>query len=499
MSRAIEQRLRRALEQQAAATVVAPDGWERLRGRIRDRGDDRRRRIVQWGVLAPAAAVAVVALLVLVRADNGGDDELRVAGDSGQLFLVPTGVDGRFRPVAADDDLPFPRPPEATTRAFGHRAGDRFALEASVVIRVPADPEVVGAVPEPEPLPVFGRGVPVARDHFGQRILSWPQADGQTVEVATYGLTQADLVRLAESLLAGDARSAEPALPPGFSPVDSAARDTGSTSVQTWEADDGTRFEVSIAEVTGATLDDVAVWLPGGRAVKVRGTTGVFSDRHGGDLVWLEQGRAAVTVHGTGLSEPELMAIAEGLRPVGTREWRELVDRARGLRDDSLVSGLPFRADTPPPDPPRERRTGRPLTSANAFLLIRPVKARLAPPCPGSESGPLAPVVVETVGGRDAACYSLGPPLFDAESVAAATARPDPASGRWAVELTPTADGVARLAALSRESTSGQVAVLVDGELVAVPDLAQGSRAGAVVVTGLDERTARRLAERLQR
>jgi len=52
--------------------------------------------------------------------------------------------------------------------------------------------------------------VTVAGDAFGRRILSWTQADGRTVGVMTFGLTQADLSAVAESLLAADATIAPP-------------------------------------------------------------------------------------------------------------------------------------------------------------------------------------------------------------------------------------------------------------------------------------------------
>jgi preprotein translocase subunit SecD len=67
------------------------------------------------------------------------------------------------------------------------------------------------------------------------------------------------------------------------------------------------------------------------------------------------------------------------------------------------------------------------------------------------------------------------------------------------VELTLTTDGAARFDALARDvGTGGQIAVVVDGRVVSAPRLAGGPPPNKGVVTGLDEPTARGLADRLR-
>ena len=497
MSSPVEERLRRALEQQAEATTVASDGWRQIRTRIDQDGRRRRPAILRWTMLVPAAALGV-ALVVLAQMRGDGDREIQVTGGSGRLFLVPTGVEPRFHPASADTDPPVPSPPPGTYRAFGRRAADGVALDASVVITVPVARGVVGAITEPAPLRVLDRDVAVARDDFGQRILTWTQSDGQTVEVMTYALSDAELVALAASLLPGDAAKDTPTLPSGFTPVTSGNVPTDiMIAFSLWEAADGSRFHVSVTEPQPATIDDLVRWLPGGRAVQVRGSTGIVSDRTGTVyLIWIERPGAVVSMDATGLAAAELLAIAEGLQPVDDDAWRGLVARAGRSMEGS---GAPF---TVQPGSPQERspsptRSSQVLTSENSYLLLRPVTGRLDPPCPGpSTGGPSDPVVAERVAGQELACYRVGPPLFFPGSVASATAVPIlPDGDRWVVAVRPNAEGRRALETLARQP-GAQVVVLVDGEVVAAPRL-DASMVDEVLVTGLDESAARKLADRL--
>jgi preprotein translocase subunit SecD len=92
-----------------------------------------------------------------------------------------------------------------------------------------------------------------------------------------------------------------------------------------------------------------------------------------------------------------------------------------------------------------------------------------------------------------------GPPGLDADDVATASARQERGGGRWEVEFTLTAEGSSRLGMFRRDSgPEGRVALLVDGQVVAVPILADGPAAGGIV-PGPDEATARRLVDRLRR
>ena len=490
ISGSTEERLRRALAQHAQTTTTAPDSWPRIRARIAPNGHGQGPRRVRWAILAPAAAVGVVGLILLVSlAGHDGDGVVRVTGGPERLYLAPTGVDGRFRLSGADTDPQTSSQPGGIFRAFGRRGPDSVALQASAVITVPSDFALVGAEPEPAPLRVLGRDVAVSRDDFGRRILAWSQADGQTVGVMTSDLSEGELAALAESLIGGDATKDVPTLPTGFTPVHSGPLPGGPprVSFQNWEADDGDSFNVSVNEVPGVTIDDLAWYLPGGRATTVRGRTAIYSDRRDADLVWIERPGTVVTVHAIGVSENDLVALAEGLRPVDEAAWNDL--RARALRPSG----------SPPSAILDSLGTPKVLTPANSYFVVAPVDGQSIPPCRPDPSAPSAAVVAGKVGDQEVTCYRLGPAQIAADDVSTATARQSRATEGWEVEFTLSTEGAARFEALLRAvGAGGQVAILVDGRLVSAPRVSSPSAAPNGVVTGLDEQTARRLADRLK-
>lgn len=498
MNASVEERLRRALAHQAATTTTAPDGWRRIRARIEGRRL-LRPGFARWGVLAPAAAVGVVVMIVAaVLAGSGDDGRVHVAGGPGRLYLAPTGVDGSFHLLAAGSDPQTPSP-AGHYRAYGRRAADGVALEASAVIVVPGDFALIGAIPEPQPLQVLGRDLTVSGDDAGTRTLSWAQADGRSVAVITFGLSQPDLVVLAESLLRAEADTAAPALPPGFVAIRDGALADGlpNVSFSTWEAAPGRRFTVNVSDVPAISVDDLAWWLPGGRATKVRGTTAIYAAHPEGALAWIERPGTTVSVYATGMSEKELTTIAENLRPVDAAAWRDLVARAPGKGP-----GVPIISGSGPGGPPPPPPTGpsKLLTADNSYFLIQPVQGRSAPPCPAASAGPLSPTVAERRDGQDVACFQVGPPALDAGDVATATARQNRGTGLWEVEFTLTAEGAARFGGLAREvGAGGQIVIRVDGQVVSAPGLGNVAPTTTGMVTGLDEQTARRLADRLKK
>jgi hypothetical protein len=485
MSTPVEQRLRRALAQQAEATTTSPDGWRRIQARRPQGAGAGRPALKRWTVLAPAAAFAVV-LLVLAAVGSGGDRDrtLRVTGDPEPLHLLPTGVEPRFRLIGVTTGTAGDPPPPSTYRAFGRRAADGVAVQASVVITMPGDRARNGATPEPEPLRVLGHDVILATDPFGQRTARWHQPDGREVGLLTYGLSPAELVTVVESLLPGDASKDAPSLPAGFSSIGSGSMPGGAppTVTQTWQSDDGASFMLTVVEEAGATVDKLAMWMPGGQARKLRGTTAIYVSAREAYLAWPERPETTVVVQARGLSEPELVAIAEGLRPVSGVEWRELTARFRPP---------PTPADVPPVSGPPPGVAPSPDT----WLVFVPVKSRVAPPCRGIHFLELA----ERRGGQEVACYNVTAPALDAGDVAGAAVRQDRSTGTWTVELRLTEAGTARLAGLFRDvGSGGQYAVVVDLEVVAAQRF-DASPSGTGVITGLDEQTARSIAERLTR
>lgn len=481
MNGRVEERLRRALAEQAETTRTSPDGWREIQARRAGAG--RRPAFMRWTVLAPAAAVAMVLLLVAVASGRDDDRTLRVTGSAEPLHLLPTGVEPRFRLLDVATTTPGGPPPPSTYRTFGRRAPDGVTLEASVFITMPGDRARNGATPDPTPVRVQGSEVILATDPFGQRTARWYQADGREVGLLTYGLSQAELVTVIESLVPADAATAAPALPAGFTPIKTGSMG-GPTSFtsQSWEAGDGDRFSVTVTEHSDVTKDDLASSIPGSRATKVRDTTGLFLAQGEAHLVWIERPGTVVSLQASGLSERELIAIAESLRPVDEARWQELIAQHRPSPPQEL---------TAPPDigPPPGA-----VPPTNNYFLLLPVRGRSAPPCTAS---PL--VFPERAGGQDVVCYEVAGPRVTADDVESAVAREERGTGRWAVDYTLTSAGAAHMEALFREvGAGGQFAIVVDGRLVSAPRL-EGLPAAKGIVTGLDESTARSLADRLTR
>lgn len=495
MNGSVEERLREALGQRAEATRVASDAWPAIRARA-----DRRPAFPRWTVLVPAVAVVLVVVVLAAGVDRG-DRTVRVTGKTGRLYLVPTGVEPRFTLRDINNGPDVSRRPAWTYRVFGRPTADGATLAASVVVVVPADRAVDGSTPEPEPLRVHGRDVAVAGDDFGQRILSWTQADGRTIGVMTFGLSQTELVALAESLLPADATVAAPSLPPGFTAIGTGAvsDEVPLRSLQVWEAKDGDRFNVSIVESKEDTAGELAWWLPGGRAIEVRGKNGVSLARAKVLLAWRERPGTTVVLEGQGLTERELLEIAEGLHPVDDDGWRELSARSA----PRVSSAVP--SHTGPGAPPsglqEQPQIGPPpgvLPDPNSYFIGLAVRGRSAPPCAAVGGTAVLPQWYE---GQQVACYHVTPRRFlDAGDVATAEARPSGATGEWEVAFTLTPDGAGRFRALFDEvGPGGQFAVLLDGQIVSAPAFADRPPGDTGVVTGLDEQAARRLADRLGR
>jgi len=123
--------------------------------------------------------------------------------------------------------------------------------------------------------------------------------EARSVGVMTFGLSQTELIAVAESLLTGDVAIAVPRLPTGFTPAGSGAYTSlPPVTLQSWAAADGDRFSVAVAYGSAATIDYLAGWLPGGRARKIRDTTGVYLSREESYLMWIERPGTVVTLQG---------------------------------------------------------------------------------------------------------------------------------------------------------------------------------------------------------
>lgn len=477
----VEERLRRALAQEAETTTTSTDAWRHIQARRA--GARRRPAFLRLTVLAPAAAmVAVIVVLVAVVAGDG-ERTLRVAGGLRPPHLVPDGVGTRFHLIGGNVAVPGDAPASFTYRAFGRRAADGVALVASVVITMPGDRARSGATPEPVPLRVLGQDLTVATDPFGQRNLRWTQKDGRDVGLLTYGLAQNELVAVVESLLLGDAATAPPSLPNGFDRVDQGSvAGTRSITSDIWHVNDGASLMVTVADDPGVSVDELAVWLPGGHATKVRGKTALRLEARETYMTWVERPGMTVTLQARNIAETDLLAIANGLRPMTDAEWGGLIG---GQGRPPMVP--PLLPDVGPPP-------GVPLPPPG-FVVV-PVVQRLAPPCGPLRSGKILP---ERREGRELACYEVGDPSLDAGDMAMTGLQRDPATGTWTLEFTLTTDGANKFERLFRDvGPNGQVAFVLDGKLVATSRFGEAAPAGKGVVTGLDEQTARVLPDRLK-
>jgi hypothetical protein len=484
MTSPVEKRLRHALRQEADTVDPPDDAWARIRARVEPehrRLDLLRPRVV----LAAGAAVALLAVVMAAMFGGGGDTRVQVTTESARLYLAPAGVDGYDLVYAVIDPEGASTGPAGEMRVFGRRAPDGVALSASVVVMVPADP-FAGDVEE-RTLRVGNAEVPVYGDELGRRIVRWPDDDGRTVGVATFGLGDEELAAVVASLQGGPALEVQPSLPPGFAEVHRGQMPMAPFRLtdQNWQSSDGRSFSVTVVDVPGIALDMIAGEQPGGHAVDVRGTTGIVTDADLAVLSWIERPGTLVQIMSPELDEAALRRIAEGLRVIDEGAWKALYATAERheLPRDNLT---PIPGEAPP------------NISGDSFLLVRPVLRRVGPPCAAVVVGHSAAVLPEVREGEEVACFEVGPPGLEASDVARARAGADQAGGLWHVELTLSARGASRADALARMvGAGGQLAVVVDGRVVSAPVLATSSLRGPVMVTGLDERSARDLAGRL--
>jgi preprotein translocase subunit SecD len=151
-----------------------------------------------------------------------------------------------------------------------------------------------------------------------------------------------------------------------------------------------------------------------------------------------------------------------------------------------------------------------PSVVSTARVQMRPVisvaaKGSASPIC--TLAGGCAAIAVpegEAIVAGDAgetSVYHLGPAVVTGEDIVQAQARSDPISG-WSVEYQlsqrgTTAFSVATLQAFGRPTPQNEIAILVDGIVVAAPQVQAQITAGKSAIYGLTEDEARRLADLL--
>ena len=136
-----------------------------------------------------------------------------------------------------------------------------------------------------------------------------------------------------------------------------------------------------------------------------------------------------------------------------------------------LLAGCGDGGGTPDPERP----------PADLVQLRAVVSASASPPCVG---GAVA---------FDGRCLVLGPVAVDADDVRTARVTATPPTGK-ALSLVFTPAGDKAYVALATQQLRGQVAVLVEGKVVAVPTVQSPDSSGGIVVTGVDDASRRRVA-----
>ncbi len=215
-----------------------------------------------------------------------------------------------------------------------------------------------------DPTPVTVRGV--HGSYWGRvHTLSWDEPPGRPVVVSGDALSLEDLLAIADGLDARpDGGFDMSRAPDGYVEVaegpGTASEGTNLRNVIYWDGA-GRGFDVRVVDGTQAPPGASLSPFFGDRLVEVRGhhavvgprlaSAGLVSDQQTAFLQsanqfvqWLEPGNVRVTVSGVGLSEDEVLAVAEGLRAVDAEQWEQLLVQAPG-RSGAAPSGS---TETPP-------------------------------------------------------------------------------------------------------------------------------------------------------
>ena len=119
-------------------------------------------------------------------------------------------------------------------------------------------------------------------------------------------------------------------------------------------------------------------------------------------------------------------------------------------------------------------------------FALRPVEQTSSPPCAST----LVPGTAAVHG-----CYKLAASILGLTDVGSAAAVTNQNSGQWQVDLTVTNAAAPRFDKAMRQSVGREVAIVIDGEVVAAPIVNAGIVGKHVTITGnFDKQTAERIA-----
>ena len=298
----------------------------------------------RWPVLVAALVLVIAAVTgaVVLQRDDG---DTVVAGPNDTLHLIPGQVPGGLAPGGASD-LPADGGGDRVLDLYGKGPDDDALRDGDVAVLV------IGRDSSPDgdnEEVVQVRGVAgQAHEEAGSSGVRWEEPGLGSVALVSHSLGSDELVRLADGLQRqGERLVLDPAT--GFEHVSDVY---GSLETLLYRVIPGARSAVvhyqSEGEVVARTLFVVVTvdepglldsfrWLGGteARRTTVRGHEGWFLPGSDSDdfspylaLGWRERPGVLVTISGLGISEDELRAAAESLRPASDQEWHDLVAAA---------------------------------------------------------------------------------------------------------------------------------------------------------------------------
>jgi len=336
--------LDRRAEAAAAAVRAAVAHLEPVPG---ERPARPRRR---WPVLVAAVALVAAAIggAVLVERDDGDDV---VAGPSGALpRLVVGDLPEGLRPTGASE-LPALGSSLSTFRLYGRGSEDDPFADGDLGILVYRDLGSLTVLGVPSQVRVRGVDGSSTDDRSYGRSLSWQEPGVGSVLLRSRTLTQMQLIEFAEALRRDGEDLVVDQAPGGYGPIADLRGAPGVTALALAPGDRGPTVNYGSADHARSLFVTVVVdhpgaleafrWLGGTSTERttVRGRGGWFLPTPDDEavlpmnaLAWREGPGVLVDVSGFGLTEAEVRAAAESLRPATDAEWDEL------LATDGVVS-----------------------------------------------------------------------------------------------------------------------------------------------------------------
>ena len=361
-------------------------------------GQSRAPRRTAW--VAAAAVVALIAGAVtfaVTRPDDGKDTIVASSVEDPRPFVADTLPDGlgpmAFMNLETDPSSSF----SSSMPIYGKTPEEPLAGATVIEPRVFDELELTSS--EVDGMTVYRRK--------GENFLpgQWVGVKQGEAFILVFGATEGDAISLARivSVADGNVSVDNAALPEGWrrlvtveSPLELMGMSVrgGSTGYMASYMSENADISVQIASLAGteASMWAGRLFVPDSREVMVRGHRGfvgsypmndVSGDTSGDPaprvtvVGWVERPGEVLGMIGIDVSEDELLALAEGIRPAADQEWADLVrqsklgefdgnpgsgielGRTTGTFADGTGWALTVRSDSPPDGPPGDGPGGR--------------------------------------------------------------------------------------------------------------------------------------------